>query len=47
MLKDKKDFTTKVSGKGTVAIKIFIDGVKKGSDRTLNLNSDNPVLDID
>lgn len=45
--KDKEDFTTKVSGKGTVTIKIFIDGVKKGSDRTLNLNSDNPVLDID
>lgn len=45
--KDKEDFTTKVSGKGTVTIKIFIDGVKKGVDRTLNLNSESPVLDID
>lgn len=45
--KDKEDFTTKVSGKGTVTIKIFIDGVKKGADRTLNLNSEKPVLDID
>ena len=45
--KDKEDFTTKVSGKGTVTIKIFIDGIKKGSDRTLNLNAENPVLDID
>ena len=45
--KDKEDFTIKVSGKGTVTIKIFIDGIKKGSDRTLNLNSESPVLDID
>ncbi len=45
--KDKEDFSTKVSGKGTVTIKIFIDGVKKGADKTLNLNSEKPVLDID
>ena len=45
--KDNENYSLTVSGKGTVTIKVFIDGVKKGSDRTLNLNSDKPVLTID
>ena len=45
--KDNENYSITVSGKGTVTIKVFIDGVKKGSDRTLNLNSSNPVLTID
>lgn len=45
--KDATNITVPVSGKGTITIKVFIDGVKKGTDRTLNLNSENPVLNID
>ena len=45
--KDVENITVPVSGKGTITIKVFIDGVKNGSDKTLNLNSDNPVLNID
>ena len=45
--KDATNITVPVSGKGTISIKVFIDGVKKGTDRTLNLNSENPVLNID
>ena len=43
--KDNENFTQKVSGKGTVEIKVFIDGVRKTTEQ-LNLNSDNPVLNI-
>ena len=45
--KDVENITVPVSGKGTITIKVFIDGVKNGGDRTLNLNSGNPVLNID
>ena len=45
--KDETNISVPVSGKGTITIKVFIDGVKNGSDRTLNLNSSNPVLTID
>ena len=44
--KDKEDFSTTVSGKGTVEVKVFIDGVRKKTEQ-LNLNSENPVLTID
>lgn len=35
-----------VSGKGTITVKVFVDGVKERTE-TLNLNSSNPILDID
>ena len=44
--KDKEDFTTKISGKGTVEVKIFIDGIRKVT-KQIDLNDNNPVLDID
>ena len=44
--KDVENFTKTISGKGTVTVKIFIDGVKE-DERQLNLNTDNPVLNID
>ena len=45
--KDEENITVPVSGKGTITIKVFINGVKNGTDKTLNLNSENPVLNID
>lgn len=44
--KDVENFTKTISGKGTVTVKIFIDGVKE-VEKQLNLNSSNPVLTID
>ena len=44
--KDKTDLSIKVTGKGTVEIKIFIDDLKKTTTQ-FNLNSSNPVLTID
>ena len=44
--KDEQKFTKTISGKGTVTVKVFIDGVKE-AEKQLNLNSDNPVLNID
>src|SRR5699024_1480210 len=44
--KDNENFTRTISGKGTVTVKVFIDGVREAQEQ-LNLNSDNPVLNID
>lgn len=44
--KDNENFTKTISGKGTVTVKVFIDGVREAQEQ-LNLNSDNPVLNID
>ena len=44
--KDIEKFTKTISGKGTVTIKIFINGVKE-VEKQLNMNSENPVLSID
>lgn len=44
--KDVENFTKTISGKGTVTVKVFIDGVKE-VEKQLNLNSSNPVLNID
>ncbi len=44
--KDVEKFTKTISGKGTVTVKIFINGVKE-VEKQLNMNSNNPVLNID
>ena len=44
--KDVTDLSVPVSGRGTITIKVFIDDVRKVQE-TLNLNSENPVLNID
>lgn len=44
--KDTTRVTVPVSGKGTITVKVFVDGVRK-SQQSLNLNTDNPVLNID
>ena len=44
--KDVEKFTKTISGKGTVTIKIFINGVKE-VEKQLNMNNENPVLSID
>ena len=45
--KDETNVPVTVSGRGNITIKVFIDGVKNGSDRTLDMSSDNPALTID
>ena len=44
--KDKTDLSIPVSGRGTITVKVFIDEVREAQE-TLNLNSENPVLNID
>lgn len=44
--KDKTDLEIQVSGRGTITVKVFINEVREAQE-TLNLNSDNPVLNID
>ena len=44
--KDTENINMQVSGKGTITVKVFIDGVRKVQ-KTMNLNSENPVLNID
>ena len=44
--KDVEKFTKTISGKGTVTVKIFINGVKE-VEKQLNMNNENPVLNID
>ncbi len=44
--KDTENISIPVSGKGTITIKVFINGVRKAQE-TLNLNSSKPVLNID
>lgn len=44
--KDNENFTRTISGKGTVTVKVFVDGVKE-AEKQLNLNTNNPVLNID
>lgn len=44
--KDTGNLNVQVSGKGTITVKVFIDGVRKAQ-QTLNLNSSKPVLNID
>ena len=46
--KDSTDITATASGKGTVAVKVFIDDIKNTSaDKQFDLTVDNPVLVID
>ncbi len=44
--KDTENISIPVSGKGTITIKVFIDGVRK-AEKPLNLNSEKPILNID
>ena len=44
--KDVTDLSVPVSGRGTITVKVFIDDVRKVQE-SLNLNSENPVLNID
>ena len=44
--KDVTDLIVPVSGRGTITVKVFIDDVRKVQE-SLNLNSENPVLNID
>ena len=44
--KDTTRVTVPVSGKGTITVKVFIDGVRKAQN-TLNLNGSSTVLNID
>ena len=44
--KDTTRVTVPVSGKGTITVKVFIDGVRKAQ-KTLNLNGSSTVLNID
>ena len=44
--KDVTNLKVSVSGRGTITVKVFIDEVREAQE-TLNLNSDNPVLNID
>ena len=44
--KDVTNLKVDVSGRGTITVKVFIDEVRKVQE-TLNLNSENPVLNID
>lgn len=44
--KDTSNISIQVSGKGTITVKVFIDGVRK-TQNTLNLNASKPVLTVD
>ena len=44
--KDLTELSVPVSGRGTITVKVFIDDVRRVQE-TLNLNSENPVLNID
>lgn len=44
--RDETDITAEVSGKGTVTVKIFVDGIRKYMDN-FDLTVDNPVLTVD
>lgn len=44
--KDTMNINKEITGKGTVTVKVFIDGVKE-AEETLNLNDSKPVLNID
>lgn len=44
--KDTTNINIQVSGKGTITIKVFVDGVRKVTEQ-LNLNASKPVLNID
>ena len=43
---EETNLSIQVSGRGTITVKVFVDGVRKDQ-RTLDLNSENPVLNID
>lgn len=45
--KDSEAITANASGKGTVTVKIFVDGVKVTSDKQFDLTVENPVLVVD
>ena len=44
--KDTEKITVPVEGVGTITVKIFLDGVRN-TQKQLDLNSSNPVLNID
>lgn len=44
--KDTSNINIQVSGKGTITVKVFVDGVRKATEQ-LNLNASKPVLNID
>ena len=44
--KDTTNINKQITGKGTVTIKVFVNGIKE-EEKTLNLNNANPVLNID
>lgn len=44
--KDTTNINKEITGKGTVTVKVFVDGVKE-AEKTLNLNDSRPVLNID
>ncbi len=44
--KDTMNINKEITGKGTVTVKVFVDGVKE-AEETLNLNDSKPVLNID
>lgn len=44
--KDVTNLSVSVSGRGTITVKVFIDEVREAQE-SLNLNSENPVLNID
>ena len=44
--KDNTNLKVKVSGKGTITVKVFVDDVRKAQE-ILDLNESNPTLNID
>ena len=44
--KDTENINITVSGKGTIEVKVFINGIRKVT-KQFNLNVDKPVLNID
>lgn len=44
--RDTTNINLTVSGKGTITVKVFIDGVREAQE-TLNLNSSKPILNLD
>ena len=44
--KDTSKITTKIQGKGTVTVRVIVDGVQKAMD-DIDLNSSNPVLNFE
>lgn len=44
--KDTTNINKEITGKGTVTVKVFVDGVKE-AEKTLNLNDTKPILNID